>query len=182
MSDYNAENVSTGKPKTTGAIYVAPVGTTLPTDASTPLDVAFKSLGYISEDGLANDMAREYEPIKEWGGNTVTDVQTSSDDKFKYKMIEALNEQVLKEVFGDDNVTVSGGEIAIKKNAKELGEHSYVVEMVLIGDRLKRIVIPRGKITSIEEVTYVANKAIGYGVTVSAYPDSTGQTHYEYIE
>ena len=44
----NVANVSTAKPKVGGAIYSAPLGTTLPVDATTALDVAFKSLGYIS--------------------------------------------------------------------------------------------------------------------------------------
>lgn len=48
------ENVTTAKPKIDGAIYSAPKGTPLPTDAKTALNVAFKPLGYISDDGLKN--------------------------------------------------------------------------------------------------------------------------------
>ena len=44
MTNNNTANVAAGKPKVNGAIFVAPVGSTLPTDASTVLDEAFKNL------------------------------------------------------------------------------------------------------------------------------------------
>ena len=48
--EMKAKNVTTGKPKTGGAVFRAPLGTALPTDAKTALDEAFKNLGYCSED------------------------------------------------------------------------------------------------------------------------------------
>ena len=38
--------VTTAKPKTSGAVYVAPIGTALPTDATSSLAEAYKGLGY----------------------------------------------------------------------------------------------------------------------------------------
>ena len=46
----SAKNVTTAKPKTGGAIFCAPAGTKLPTDATSALDPAFKCLGYVSEE------------------------------------------------------------------------------------------------------------------------------------
>ena len=44
----DAKKTSVGKPKIGGAVFRAPVGTALPTDATSKLDVAFKELGYCS--------------------------------------------------------------------------------------------------------------------------------------
>lgn len=178
----NVQNVSVGEPAVAGAIYRAPVGTTLPTDASTALGSAFKTFGYISEDGLTNSNSRDTATVKDWSGADILTLQNGKTDTFKYKMMEVKNVEVLKDVYGDDNVT---GDIAtgltIKANAKELTAHSYVIDTLLNGGYLKRIVIPNGKVTEIADLVYKKTEAMGYEVTITALPDSSENTHYEYI-
>lgn len=178
----NKDNVTTGKPKVGGAVYRAPKGTTLPTDATTALGEAFVGLGYISDEGLKNNESRTSQAIKAWGGDTVHMAQTDKSDTFTMTFIEALNPEVLKTVHGDGNVTGTLAEgLTVTANSDELDEYVWAVEMILNG-ALKRVVIPAGQVTNVNEVTYDDTSAVGYAVTLSALPDSSGNTHYEYIK
>lgn len=178
----DSKNVSYAKPKIGGAIHRAPLGTKLPVSASEALDAAFLSLGYVSDEGLSNNNSPESESVKAWGGAVVLVTQAGKEDTFKFKLVESMNVNVLKTIYGDKNVTgdITSG-IEVKASSQEAEAATYVVDMVLKGKVAKRIVIPEGKITEMEEIVYKDNEPIGYGVTMKAIEDSEGNSHYEYI-
>ncbi len=180
MSD--VKNVSTGKPKVGGAIHRAPLGTVLPADAKTALEAAFKSLGYVSDAGIVNSNSPETGTVAAWGGDIVLTNQTAKPDTFKFTLIEALNVEVLKAVYGDENVSgdLDTG-ISVKANAAEQEAQAWVVDMILKGGVLKRVVLPNAAVTAVGDVTYVDSTAIGYETTLTAMLDGEGNTHYEYI-
>lgn len=179
----NAQNVSVAKPKVGGAVFVAPVGTELPTDVTTALNAAFQNVGYISEDGVVNTNSPDTDTIKEWGGASVGKIDNGKDDTWQFTMIEALNPTALKLVYGADNVsgTLAAG-ITVKANSNEQADVSLVIDMILKGGALKRVVLPSASVSEVGEVTYAATSAIGYQTTLLATPDEDGNTHYEYIK
>ena len=178
-------NVSVGKPKVAGAIYNAPAGTTLPTDSTPTLNQAFVALGDVSEDGVTNTNTPEADTVKAWGGDTVLTLQTAKEDKFKFMLIESLNADVLKAVYGSTNVSgnLSTG-LTVHANSKQLPASAWVIDMILTNNATKRIVIPEGQIAEVGDIVYKDDEAIGYEITINALPSTTisGDTHIEYIK
>lgn len=178
-----ASNVSAGKPKSTGAIWAAPKGTTLPTSTSEALDNAFSCLGYVSEAGVVNSTSIESSKIKAWGGDTVLVIFSSKEDAYKFTLIEVKNVDVLKFVYGADNVS---GDLAtgliVTANNSQPDEVSLVIDMIMSDNTAKRVVIPTASISEIGDITYSDADAIGYETTVDCIPDTDGNTHYEYVK
>lgn len=180
----NTQNVTAAKPKTGGAIYRAPIGSKLPTTYGEALDAAFKNLGYVSEDGVTNGNSPSGDKVKAWGGATVMNYMEDKPDTFKMKLIEAFNPEVLKTIYNEKNVTVASGfgDISVSATSEDMTQYAWVIDMILKGNRAKRIVIPIASITELEEIVYKDNEPVAYGITLSAEPDASGVYHHEYIQ
>lgn len=178
----DSTNVSFGKPKATGALFVAPIGTTLPTNATDALDELFANLGYVSDEGLVNGVETDVEDVFAWGGDNVLSDQTTYMEMFTFNLIET-NVEVAKLYYGEDNVEVDGENITIRANSQTLPEIVFVAELVMTGGRVKRIVVERGKIVDRSaEITYVDGEPVAYPINLKAFPNSTdGDTHKEYV-
>lgn len=183
MANVNASNVTVGKPKIGGSVFTAPTDSTAPTDAKSELDAAFKSCGYCSDDGIKNKASSSSDSVSAWGGDTVLDVDKDFSDEFTITLIESLNDNVMKEVYGLDAVTGSidtGITIDIKANQR--GYRMLVIDMILAeGTVLKRIVVPECKLTEVGEITYKDDEAVAYECTFKARPDAKGSYHKEYL-
>lgn len=182
----DSRNVTWGKPDVGGGVYWAPSGTTLPTDATTALGEAFVMLGYCSDDGVTNENSPETDTIKAWGGDEVLTIQTAKPDHFGVKLIEPMNVDVLKAVYGAQNVegTLADG-ITVHANGNEVPSSVWVFNMKLKGGGVKRIVIPLGDIAELSEITYKDDEAVGYDITINALPGgwtNSTDTHREYIK
>lgn len=176
----DASNVGVGKPKVTGAISIAAVGTELPTDATASLNEAFKGIGYCNEDGVVISEERDSEDIPAWGGDVVFTSQTSYKESISFTPIE-INAEVAKMQYGDDNVKVEAGKMAIKHTGAVLPEKSLVVETVPNSKTVARYVVPRGKLTEKGDISLNDSDPMGRESVFTCLPDDTGVTMYEYL-
>lgn len=177
-------NVTAGKPKTTGAVYRAPLGSTIPTNPTSALADAYVCLGFCSEDGVTNTGEMDSENIKAWGGQNVLTTSSSTDDTFTFKLIEALNKDVLKFIYGDNNVSgelSTGTGITVGVEGYSQDNSIIVIDMVMRNNAVKRFVIPNATISEVAEIVYSDSEAVGYEVTLACAADSEGKTHYEYL-
>lgn len=167
-TDVTKVNVPT-PPKVKGVIHWAPLGTALPVTASEDLAVAFKSLGGISDAGVATTQSRETTKIKDYGGDTIATPQSDYSNTFKVTFVESSNLEVLKVVFGSANVSVSGNVVTVDQNSDPLPESVFITDHV-IKDGLRRQIAAIAKPTTIGDVIYVHNDIVKYEVTFEAFP------------
>lgn len=154
----------------TGAVSIAPVASTAPVSASASLAVAFKDLGYVSDDGVTETRDRSTDQIKAWqNADVVRTVITESSLTYKATFIET--NAVTVGMFYAGTVTPADGSIVVIP-ATTGGRHAFVIDVV-DGTNLIRTYIPQGEITEVGDVVYQSGSPVGYEVTISAYPDST---------
>ena len=104
-------------------------------------------------------------------------------DEWGFTLIESLNVDVLKFIYGEENVSGSLEDgIHIVANSTENVSHVAVFDMVMREGALKRVVIPIAQISETGEITYNDSDPVGYETTITGLPDNAGATHHEYIQ
>lgn len=177
----DTSNVLAGLPASTGGLWVADkLDKTKYADIIGGGDLkaaGFNSVGYITEDGVTEASERDTEKVKAWGGDTIRVLQNEHTATFTFAFAELANPEVLRLVYGDDNVTVQGANISINQNSKTLPHKSFVIE-VLDGTKKIRKFIPDGQITETGELQMVHSNVMQVEVTLEAFPDHEGNKVY----
>lgn len=174
-----AANVIVGKPLATGGVLTGALSATLPT-AATGTTAGFTAVGYISDDGVTQTIDTDTTDIVAWGGDTVRVVQTSHKVEYKFTLIETSSTS-LSVYYGTDNVTGSAGVLTVKIKGGDLDHGKWVLE-VKDGDQRVRVCIPDGQVTDRGDVVFKDDEAVGYEITLSCYPDSSGVKAYLYTD
>lgn len=180
MATMNAAQVTVGAAAATGAIFVAPKGTTLPTDATTALANAFVLLGFTSDEGVQISEDSSTESIRAWEGRSnVFTIRSEYTETVSFTPIQC-NADVAKLTWGDDMVVVgSNGAITAK-------HHGGTLEPVVIAiettprEGIVRRYCGTFQLTERGEVTLDGTQVDGRQLSFTANADANGVTLYEY--
>lgn len=181
MATMNAAEVTVGSAAATGAIFIAPKGTTLPTDATTALASAFKLLGFTSDAGVQISESSSTEAIRAWEGRTeVYNVRTEYTESVSFTPIQC-NADVYKLTWGDDKVTVGAdGNLSIKHHGGTLEPVVVAIETTPREGIVRRYT-GTFQLTERGEATLDGTQVDGRQLTFNALADSNAVTMYEYV-
>lgn len=181
MATMDASQVTLGSALATGAIYVAPQGTTLPTDATTALGSTFKLLGFTSDAGVQLNESRSTNAINAWEGRTqVYNAVTEYYEQLVFMPIQC-NADVLKLVWGEDNVTTAqDGTILAKHTGANLDPVCIVIETVPRPGIVRRFA-GTYQLTERGGSTMDGTQVDGRELTFNSIADANGVTTYEYV-
>lgn len=188
MATNTETKVMVGSPKVGGAIYRAPLGTALPTDATTALAAEYIAQGHASPDGLERAINKAYKALKVWGAEEIGKIRTELSVGMKFTLVQSLSEDVLKSAWGDDAVTVTaadatnGNRTTIAWDGTEPDASIWVFEMAFKG-RKRRIVLGNAENTT-ESFTesFTDEDMVGLPFELSAYKDATGKWFHDYTD
>jgi hypothetical protein len=162
-------------------IYVAPLGTPLPTTATEALDNAFIDLGWMSEDGFKNSIKRDTTKHYAFGGDVVKTTQDRYTETAGFALLET-NADTLAVVYGTDNVTVAGNTTTVEHSSLMLDHQVFVFEYI-DGDNVGRVVMRDAQVTELADVTYKHSDLKMFDLTVDLFKTDTGENAvYEVID
>lgn len=180
MATMDASQVTVGSAAVTGAIWVAPNGTTLPTDASAKLPAAWTLLGFTSDAGVQISETSSNTAIRAWEGRAeVYNLRTEYTESVSFMPIQC-NEDVAKLMWGADMVTVgTGGKMTAKHHGKTLEPVCIVIETTPREDVVKRY-CGTFQLTTRDSQTMDGTQVDGRTLTFNALADDNGVTMYEH--
>lgn len=138
-----------------GQVYLAPVGTALPTTPTGALNSAFVGLGLLTEDGVTINVTPEINEIKSWQKRQAVRRDMTGQEITAAFQVQQWNEDTVVAAFGGGAVTsVSGGyRYDFPTEGASLDERAIVIEAV-DGSETTRWVFKRGSITEGVETNY----------------------------
>lgn len=165
-----------------GEIYIAPVGTTLPTTVTGALNAAFVGLGYVTEDGVTFTITPEIQEIMAWQSRQPVRRELISQAVAASFSLLQWNESTVPFAFGGGSVTnPSGSNYRYElPTSGALDERACVIDAV-DGSITERFILPRCSVTDGVETSRVRTGAGLLPITLAGSQPSDGSTAFVYL-
>lgn len=167
----------------TGLAWFAITGSTAPTDATTALAAAWKNAGMISENGLTMKVNTSSKDVKAYGSLQIQrKLITDSSLTFSIEFLET-NARTQELYWGLAFNSLSPG---VGTGAFSFTFGTYTRQLVaavfdiIDGTNHMRYYCPSVEITDRQDVKIGNAQEISWGVTLTAYPNSSGVTLQAY--
>lgn len=179
----NTANVSAARGVKGGYFFIAPVGTELPSDYSTPLPPAYKCLGFISSDGYEESVDEDSDELTDINGD-VMDETTSKRVESAAVTLAEIKAQTLAAMYGDENVSDKDGMITVRHNGNSHPTFVYDLELLLKDNRKWRKVVPLGKSSELDSLKIAASELASRQLTIKylSSDELDGDTCRDYIQ
>lgn len=114
-------------------VWVAPKGSTLPTDLTTDPVAPFEAVGWLSEDGASYSIEKDIEDVRAWQGATIVRrIVTQVDQSWTFACLEGS--ELVQALAHSGNAGVVSGSAPDQISTRDLGNQNKTVERALVID------------------------------------------------
>jgi hypothetical protein len=158
----------------TGELFLAPVGTALPTSAAAALNASFSGYGYTTDDGVTLSKSVDRDGVDAWQSATpVRNIITGQEFTVECTFLQS-NSDILKLWLGSGDFATDGGTgYRADVPIDPVGQQFAMVLEWADGTIVSRLVMAKVEVTETGEVT-LARQAQSYPVTFGALPPDGG--------
>lgn len=165
--------------QTAGGLYIAPAGTPVPDDVDEPLSAAFKSLGYVSSDGVTISIDGSTTPIEVWSGERIGSLRDAFAIEYSMSLYQVLSPHVNATIFGDGSVTTSAATVEHGNRMKveissRMPKMATLVLDAFFEDKSIRQVAELVQMSDIDDITLVHNEPMAFQPTFSVFRGTNG--------
>lgn len=173
---------------TVGGLWIAPLGSALPTDVDEPLDYdVWKNLGYVGPEGVEVKIDSSTKPIEVWGGDEIGTLRDKFSLEYSMKLYQVLSPEVNAAVFGPQNVSTQpataaqGNRLKVIINSKLPKRCSLVLDSVY-EDKMIRQVAQIAQLSDLGSLKFVHNEPLMMEPTWKVLKGSDGNHVIQYSD
>lgn len=164
-----------------GGGWVGDTGTAAPASPLVQPVAPWEPLGAVSDDGLTYGFDEDSQEFTPWGLTSPFRTQiTKSVRTFKMTLWETARvavQSVMYRIPAVDLTPVSG-KTSFAETASPTPDRRAWWFVVLDGDSARGFYVPEGEVSDRSDVSFKQNEMSGYEITITAYPDASGNTVY----